>query len=77
MEVDFPDKDLMVVSHFEEESFEKTCWKLYFDGAYNTLWHSLCAVLITWEGEYCPFIAKLDFNYTNNITEYEACAMSL
>ena len=34
-------------------------------------------VLITSEGEYCPFTARLDFNCTNNVVEYEACAMGL
>ena len=34
---DFFDEDLMAVSHEEEESSEKTCWKLYFDGASNAL----------------------------------------
>ena len=60
MEVDFPDKDLMVASHFEEESFEKTCWKLYFDGASNSLGHETGFVLITPKGEYYPFTARLD-----------------
>ena len=68
----------MSVSHDEEKSSEKTCWKLYFDGATsNALGHGIDAILITPKGEYCPFIARLDFNYTNNVTKYEACAMGL
>ena len=39
---DFPDKDLMAISHVEEESSKKTCWKLYFDGATNILGHGIC-----------------------------------
>ena len=34
---DFPDEDLMFVLHDEEESSEKTSWKLYFEGASNAL----------------------------------------
>ena len=67
----------MVVSHVEEESLEKNCWKLYFDGASNAMAHGIGAVLITPKGEYYPFMARLDFNCTNNVAKYEACAMSL
>ena len=42
----------MVVSHVEEESSKKTCWKLYFYGAANALGHRIGDVLITSEGEY-------------------------
>ena len=74
---EFLDEDLMAILHDEEESLEKTFWKLYFDRASNALGHGISAILITSEGEYCPFIAMLDFNYTNNVTEYEACTMGL
>ena len=67
----------MTVSYDEDESLEKICWKLYFDGASNALGHGISVVLITLEGEYCPFTARLDFNCTNNVVEYEACAMGL
>ena len=61
----------MAVSHDKEGSLEKTCWKLYFDGASNALGHGIGIVLITLEGENCPFTARLDFNCTNNMAEYE------
>ena len=67
----------MVVSHEEDENLKKDYWKLYFDGASNTLGHGIGVVLITTEGEYCPFMARLDFNCINNVEEYEACAMGL
>ena len=35
------------------------------------------AILITPKGEYCLFTDMLDFNCTNNVTEYEACIMGL
>ena len=74
---DFPNKDLMAVSHDEEESLENNCWKLYFNGASNALGHKIKAILVTPKGEYCPFTARLDFNCTNNMAEYEACVMGL
>ena len=69
IDFDFFDKDLMAIVHFEEESSENTCWKLYFDEASNALGHEIGAVLITLKGECYPFMAKLDFNYTNNVAE--------
>ena len=39
IDFDFPNEDLMAISHVEEESSEKTCWKLYFDRASNALGH--------------------------------------
>ena len=74
---DFLNEDLMAVLHDEEESLDKTCWKLYFDGASNALGHEIKDVLVTLEGEYCPFMARLDFDCTNNVAEYEACVMGL
>ena len=37
IDFDFFDEDLMAISHDEKESSENTCWKLYFDGAFNAL----------------------------------------
>ena len=48
----------MDVSHKEEKSSEKTYWNLYFNEASNALGHGIGVVLITPEGEYCPFIAQ-------------------
>ena len=39
--------------------------------------HSIDVVLIISKGEYYPFMAMLNFNCTNNVVEYEACAMGL
>ena len=39
--------------------------------------HGVNAILITPKGEYCPFTARLDFNCTNNVAEYEAFVMGL
>ena len=67
----------MTVSHVKEKSSEKSCWKLYFDGASNILGHEINAILITPKGEFYPFMARLDFNCTNNMAEYVAYALGL
>ena len=78
MSFDFPDEDLMAVLQIEEEeSPEENGWKMYFDGASNALGRSVGTVLISPEGNHCPFIARLSFDCTNNVAEYEACVMGL
>ena len=61
----------------EEETLEEDDWKMYFDGALNALGHGVGAVLISPEGNHCPFTVKLSFDCTNNVAEYEACVMGL
>ena len=39
--------------------------------------HGIGVVLISPEEEYCPFTARLNFDSTNNVVEYETCIMSL
>ena len=74
----FPDEHLMVVLQIEEkEPPEEDGWKMYFDGASNALGRSVGAVLISPEGNHCPFTAKLSFDCTNNVAEYEACVLGL
>ena len=76
MSFDFPDEDLMAVLQIEkEESLEEDGWKMYFDGVSNALGRGMGTVLISPEGNHCPFIAKLSFDCTNNVAEYEACVM--
>ena len=78
MSFDFPDEDLMVVLQIDEEKTPKEDgWKMYFDGASNALGRGVGAVLISPEGNHCPFTAKLSFDCTNNVVEYEACVLGL
>ena len=48
-----------------------------FDGASNAMGHGIGAVLISPRGGYSPFTARLCFDCTNNIAEYEACILGL
>ena len=78
MSFEFPDEDLMAVLQIKkEESPESEGWKMYFNGASNTLGHGVGVVLISPEGNHCPFTAKLRFDCTNNVVEYEACVLGL
>ena len=66
MKFEFPDEDLMTIFQVEDESTKQ-------DGAFNVLGHGIGAILISLEGEYCPFTVRLNFDCTNNVAEYEAC----
>ena len=78
MSFDFPDEDLMAVLQIEKEEFpEEDGWKMYFDGTSNALGRGVGTVLISPEGNHCPFTAKLSFDCTNNVAEYEACVLGL
>ena len=76
MKFDFPDEDIMELDNDEEsESGER--WTLTFDGASNALGHGIGAVLTSPRNTHLPFTARLCFDCTNNIAEYEACIMGL
>ena len=78
MSFDFPNEDLMVVLQIEEEKSPKEdVWKMYFDGASNALGCGVRAILISPEGNHCPFTAKLSFDCSNNVVKYEACVLGL
>ena len=77
MSFDFSDEDLMAVLQIEKESPEEDVWKIYFDGASNALGRDVEVVLISPEGNHCPYTAKLSFECTNNVAEYEACVLGL
>ena len=70
MSFEFLDEDLMAILQIEkEESPEKEVWEMYFDGASNALGRGVGAMLISPDGNHCPFIAKLSYNCTNNVEE--------
>ena len=78
MSFDFSNEDLMAVLQIDEKISPKVDgWKVYFDGASNALGCGVGAVLISLEGNHCSFTAKLSFECTNNMVEYEACVLGL
>jgi len=52
-------------------------WGLIFDGAVNIYGSGIGVVLLTPRGTHIPFTARLRFDCTNNIAEYEACIMGI
>ena len=72
----FPDEDVMALEP-EPDSVEPWHWKLYFDGATNSTRNGVRAVLISPRGQQIPVSIKLNFDFTNNVTEYKACIVSL
>ncbi|XP_022719624.1 uncharacterized protein LOC111277442 [Durio zibethinus] len=77
MKLDFPYEELMVISELEEDDDEEEIWMMYFNGAANAMGHKIGVVLISPTKHYYSVTIRLNFNYTNNIAEYEACVMRL
>ena len=72
----FPNEDVMALES-EPDSVELWRWKLYFDGATNSIGNGVGAVLVYSKGQQIPMLVKLNFGCTNNVTEYEACIVGL
>ncbi|XP_050902813.1 uncharacterized protein LOC127115277 [Lathyrus oleraceus] len=75
---DFSDEDIMFIRDFaipcpEEGPEPGSRWTLVFDGASNARGHGIGAIITSLTGFHLPFTARLCFDYTNNMTEYEAC----
>ena len=72
----------MLVTDYEELGpdegpKEGSRWTMVFDGASNALGNDIGEVIIFLEGCHTPFTARLCFNCTNNMTEYEVCILDL
>ena len=52
-------------------------WTFVFDGASNALSNGIGVVIISPKGFHTPFTARLRFDCTNNMAEYEACIMGI
>ena len=52
-------------------------WTMVFDGASNSLGNCIGAVMISPEGYHTPFTARLCFDCTNNMAEYDVCILGL
>ena len=76
MHPEFPDEDIMAL--FEEKLDEdRDKWIVWFDGASNVLGHGDGAALVSPDNQCIPFTAKLGFDSTNNMAEYEACTLAV
>ena len=77
MQPEFPYEDIMALFATEESTEDEKKWTLFFDGSSNALGHDTGAVLISPEKQYIPMTARLCFDCTNNIAEYEAYVMGI
>ena len=76
MHPEFPDEDIMAL--FEEKLDEdQDKWIVWFDGASNVLGQGVGAALVSMDNQCIPFTARLGFDCTNNMAEYEACALAV
>ncbi|XP_050875390.1 uncharacterized protein LOC127079016 [Lathyrus oleraceus] len=83
---EFSDVDIMFIRDFtmpgseispEEGPEPGSRWTLVFDGASNARGHGVGAIITFPTGFHLPFTARLCFDCTNNMAEYEACIYGL
>jgi ribonuclease HI len=61
----------------EERPNDAEAWTIFCDGSWRTFDAGAAAVLISPSKIKICYVARLDFNCTNNITEYEALLLGL
>lgn len=72
IDIEFPDENLIFVI-----GATKDVWKMYFNGAVNASKNKIGAVLTSLDGKQFSIAVQLQFECTNNMTEYKACIFSL
>ena len=82
MNFEFPDENIMLVTNCKEPGpYEGpdpgSRWTMVFDEASNVLGNGIRATIISPKGFHTPFTARLCFDCTNNMVEYEACIFGL
>ena len=78
MKFDFPDEEIVYIRDCNmpdpnEGPKPGSCWTLVFDGASNAMGNSVKAIITSPKGYHIPFTARICFDCTNNMAEYEAC----
>jgi len=77
MHPEFPDEDIVALFEGDVEDKDRDKWVVWFDGASNALGHGIGAMLVFPDKQCLPFTTKLCFDCTNNMAEYEACALRI
>ena len=84
MKFEFPDEDIMFLKSKdceepipEEGPDPESEWILMFDGAVNVNGSGVGAVLVTPKGSHILFVARLTFECTNHVAEYEVCILGI
>jgi len=76
MHLEFPDEDIMAL-FVEKLDEDRDKWIVWFDRASNVIGHGVGAALVSPDNQCIPFTARLGFDCTNNMAEYEACALGV
>nr|KYP49961.1 Retrovirus-related Pol polyprotein from transposon 297 family [Cajanus cajan] len=74
---EFPDEEILTLKDEPKKQSQNESWLMFFDGASNIMGHGIGAILISSQGKHIPVTARLDFECTNNMAEYEACILGL
>jgi len=77
MHLEFPNEDIMALSKEDGGDEDKEKWIVWYDGAPNVLGHGIGAVLVSPDKQCLPCTARLCFDCTNNMAEYEACILGI
>ena len=77
MHLEFPDEDIMALFGEKVEDEDRDKWIAWFDGASNTQGHRIGVALVSPDNQCVPFMARLGFDCTNNMVEYEECALGI
>ena len=82
MNFEFSDENIMLVTDYEEPGpdegpEEGSQWTIIFYGASNALGNGMGVVIVSPKGCHMPFTARLCFDCTDNMEEYEACIMGI
>ena len=82
LKFDFPDEDVMFLKSRDceepligEGPDPDSKWGLVFDGAVNAYGRGIGTVIVAPQGHHIPFTARIVFECTNNVAEYEACIL--
>ncbi|XP_070036552.1 uncharacterized protein [Nicotiana tomentosiformis] len=71
----FPDEEVSFVGEDITEAYDG--WRMFFDGVANFKGVGIGAVLVSETGQHYPVSAKLRFQCTNNMAEYETSILGL
>ncbi|XP_050920026.1 uncharacterized protein LOC127137623 [Lathyrus oleraceus] len=83
MHFEFPDEDIMLIRDCNIPGIEEgpepdpDATSPVFDGASNAHGNGVGAVITSPTNFHLPFTARLCFEYTNNMVEYEACIFGI
>ncbi|XP_050889616.1 uncharacterized protein LOC127094893 [Lathyrus oleraceus] len=82
MKFDFLDEEIMFIRDCNILGLNKgpkpgSQWTLVFDGASNAKGHGIGAIITSPTSFYIPSTDRLCFDYTNNMSEYEACVYGI